>query len=139
MHRECMIISGHNDHLWEINVKTRVRKRPRDHLSQDSPASTDDESSVLATRKDLLKMSDEVFMKISIKPEFEAFIHGRYRSADEVIENALARLMADETDAASMTPERADLIRRSLQDISNGDELPFEEAANQLRQQHLAQ
>ena len=138
-----MIISGHNDHLWEINVKTRVRKRPRDHLSQNSPASTDDQSSVLATRRDLLKMSDEVFMKISIKPEFEAFIHrevddGRYRSADEVIENALARLMADETDAASMTPERADLIRRSLQDISNGDELPFEEAANQLRQQHLA-
>lgn len=80
-------------------------------------------------------------MRISIKPELQQFIEkevseGHFSSPDEVIEAALARLMmspVEEVDDEPLAPERVAAIRKSIEQLDQGEGIPFEAAAAELK------
>lgn len=81
-------------------------------------------------------------MQISIKPELQQFIEkevsaGHFKSAEEVVEAALARLMSEPDESEEFSPERLAAIRRSNDQIDRGEGIPFEIAAAELRRKHL--
>src|SRR5688572_12856045 len=81
------------------------------------------------------------YMKLSLKPELRQFIDeqvraGHFRSAEDVVEAAVLRLMLDPADeelddAALAAIDRADA------EFARGEHRPFSEFADELRQRFM--
>jgi Arc/MetJ-type ribon-helix-helix transcriptional regulator len=82
-------------------------------------------------------------MQISLtKPELEQFVEeqikdGRFASASDLVEAAIARLMLDSDADEPFDDARLMSIRKSRDQIASGQVRPFAEAAEALRRKHI--
>ena len=82
-------------------------------------------------------------MQISLnKPELERFVadqvtRGRFPSAADVIEAALARLMFEDAEE-EFDEETLQAIRRAEEQLDRGEGRPFKQVADELRKRHAA-
>lgn len=81
-------------------------------------------------------------MDVSLKPEMQRFIDeqvraGRFTSTAEALEAGVARLMLDPDPAAD--GEDVAELRRSLQQMRNGETVDAGELHARLRRKHLGQ
>lgn len=79
-------------------------------------------------------------MNVTLRPESQQWINelvrdGRYRSAEEVLEAALARLRMDPVDQFDEQDWQA--IREAEADIAQGRVRKFSEVAAELRRKHF--
>ena len=75
-------------------------------------------------------------------PELERFVQdqvedGKFATATDLIEAAVARLMLDPAEDVTLEDVRIKGIRRSMEQISTGQVRPLSEAADLMRQKHL--
>jgi antitoxin ParD1/3/4 len=79
-------------------------------------------------------------MNVSLKPELQKFIDeqiktGRYRSPDDVLEEALIRMMEEE--ALELDDETLDAIDESEAQIDRGEYRSWKEVSAELRAKYL--
>lgn len=80
-------------------------------------------------------------MQVKLKPELEAFVNaevqrGRFKSADELLEAALVRMMEEEV--PPLTEEDLDAFDESEDQIERGEWITAEKAIAQLRAKYLS-
>ena len=79
-------------------------------------------------------------MNVSLKPELQKFVDeqikkGRYRSPDDVLEEALIRMMEEE--ALELDDETLDAIDESEAQIDRGEYRSWKEVSAELRAKYL--
>ena len=80
-------------------------------------------------------------MQVKLKPELEAFINaevesGRFKSADDLLEAALIRMM--EEGITPLSEEDLDAIDESEDQIERGEWITAKEAIAQLREKYFS-